>query len=775
MKNTVPQLKEKVWSPSLELKMQKLWKKEKVYKFNWKKARKIFVIDTPPPYPSGRPWHIGAAAQYSQIDMIARTARMLGYDVYFPIGIDRNGIPVEKYVEKTQGVSLYQIDRAKFLKMCKKVLDELEREMVGIMKRLGLSGDFDHYYRTDSETYRKLTQSTFIELFERGLIYEATRPNNYCYDCKSTIADADVVYKEVETDLVYIKFWVEELKKHLIIATTRPELLCACQAVIVNPTDERHKEFVGKKAKIPIYEREVPIIAHPSAKPEFGTGALMVCSYGDFEDVRLFRELNLKEIRAINTDGKLTEAAGPYKGLKVEEARKKIVKDLKSLDLIEKVERIKHNVPICERSKIPIEIIPMKEFYLKQLPFKEKMLKIAEKLIFLPEIHKQILINWIENLHIDWPISRRRYYGTEIPIWYCKRCGTLHLPKKGKYYQPWKQKPPFKKCKKCGSKEFVGETRVFDTWFDSSLTPLFISFYQRNEKAFKKLYPVTIRPQGRDIIRTWLYYTILRCYQLTKKLPFKYAWIGGMGLDEKGEKMSKSKGNVIDPLPLIEKYGADAFRFWNASEANQGYDFRCSEERILNALKFLTKLWNLARFISIFPYPKKAKLEASDKWILAELNELVRECLQGYKHFNFYIPAIRIKEWVWNVFASHYVEMVKARAYKFDKSSKGAWFALHEVLRTILILLAPVIPHFTDFIWRKLYGKKSIHLQKLPKPKAKSKWVDYTEPLLQFNSYVWNLKKEKNLSLKAPIKLKIPDQLKKFEKDLILMHHMVRK
>jgi valyl-tRNA synthetase len=707
---------------------------------------------------------------------IARTARMLGYEVYFPIGIDRNGIPVEKYTEKKHGIKMQDIPREKFLILCKDSLDELEKEMLKIMEKMGMSCDFENYYRTDSTEYRALTQATFIWLWNNGLIYEATRPNNYCYDCRTTIADADVDYQELPTELVYIKFSLDDFPGEVIVATTRPELLCSCQALLVNPEDKRYLHLHNKHAIIPIYQRRVPIIPNPAADPNFGSGVVMVCSYGDFEDVRLFRELKLKEIIAINEEGKLTEVAGVYANLPVEVARKKIIEDLKRMGLLVKRESIMHRVPVCERSGIPIEIIPMEEFYLKQLEFKEKMKEIAKKLIFHPEQHRQKLLDWIESITIDWPITRRRYYGTEVPIWYCKKCGKPNLPKPGKYYQPWREKPPFKKCKFCGNESFYGETRTFDTWFDSSITPLFISKFLKDEKFYKKAFPITIRPQGYEIIRTWLYYTLLRCYQLTKRKAFLHVWIGGLGLDEKGEKMSKSKGNIVLPFPIIEKYGADAFRLWNASEATLGENFRYSEQKLIDRSRFLTKLWNIARFISMFPQPKKVRLLASDKWILAELNEVIERSLSGYRNFNFFIPTNAVKEFAWNIFADHYIELVKPRAYGqgFNKNEqKAAWYTLHTCLKILLKLLAPIIPFISDYIWREIYSKSSIHKEKFPKKiKVEKKWLKFTQELINFNSFVWNEKKKRKISLKASIELEIPEKLKVFKKDLKAMHNL---
>ncbi|MBI2546885.1 MAG: valine--tRNA ligase [Candidatus Aenigmarchaeota archaeon] len=769
-----PKITETVWNPQLEEKVRGLWEKEKLYSFNIKSKKPVFVIDTPPPYPSGRPWHAGAAAHYSQIDMIARTARMLGHETFFPIGIDRNGLPVEIYTEKKFNISIHATPRDKFIEYCKGALDDLEAEMISTMKTMGMSGDFKNYYRTDSEEYRILTQTTFIDLWKKGLVYEDTRPNNYCTICGTTIADAEVVYNDMPTKLVYITFRLKE-GGVITIATTRPELLGACQTIIVHPDDERYRDVVNKTAVIPLFNREVKVIAHTQANPEFGTGVVMICSYGDYEDVRLFRELKLEEIIMINAEGRLTRNAGPYAGMTADEARKKVVLDLEEKGLVVKKEDIMHRTPTCERSKNTIEIVPMNEWYIKQIDMKDKMRILAKKLKFHPDAHRQLLLDWIDNVSIDWPISRRRFYGTEIPIWYCRDCKKVFVPPAGKYYQPWKKKSPIKKCDKCGCKDFVGDTRTFDTWVDSSVTPLFISKYGKDKPFFSKTYPNSLRPQAKDIIRTWLYYTLLRCHQITKKVPFEHAWISGYCVDEKGEKMSKSKGNVIDPIPILQTYGADVFRYWNATESSLGSDFRCSDQRIANGGKFLTKLWNVSRFISMFPTVEKAELTETDKWILSELSKLAEECMAGYSDFNFFIPANKIREFAWNVFADHYIEMIKKRAYGegFSKEEQqSAWFTLHKCLETILELLAPIVPHMTDFIARKLYHKYSIHTEEFPKPEWKSKLSDSTPKIIEFNSSVWNRKKENKLSLKDPITMELPKDLNPFEKDLKAMHNL---
>ena len=768
-----PKITEKAWEPELEEAILKKWDDEKLYDF--KLQDENYTIDTPPPYPSGRPWHIGAASHYAQIDMIARTARMNGKNVYFPIGIDRNGLPVELYTEKKHNIRMRETERGEFLNLCKNALDDLEAEMIQIMKSLGLSGDFKNYYRTDSEEYRKFTQETFIDLWKKGVIYLATRPNNYDWVSGTTIADAEIVYDDLPTKLVYMKFIVKDEQKEIIIASTRPELLCACKTVIVNPDDERYSNLIGKNLIVPLTNKEVKITPHHSAKIEFGSGAVMVCSYGDQNDVALFRELQLEEVIAIGLDGRMTEAAGDYQGLKPKQARTKIIEDLENANLVDKIEEISHRTPLSERSKIPIEIVPMEEYYLKQKESIEKMKKLGSEIEFYPNMHKQILMNWLESISIDWPISRRRFYGTEIPIWYCNECSEPFVPEPGKYYRPWKDSCPAQKCEKCGNTKFTGEDRTFDTWMDSSVSPLFVTKFNRDDEFFKKTYPTGIRPQAKDIVRTWLYYTLLRCEKLTEQKPWSEAWIMGYGLDEKGMKMSKSKGNAIDPLPVIQKSGADTFRFWSASEINQGYDFRCSEQKIESTKKFLSKLWNVSRFLSSFPIIESGKLTDSDKWILSELDKLISVCNEGYSKYNFFIPATALREFTWNIFAAQYIEMAKARAYGIgfdDDERDGAIFTLHKVLSTILKLLAPITPFITEHLWQTLYSKNSIHKEQLPKMENIEDMTNMTQVIVEFNSKVWNEKKQNNLSLKDSIKIDIPENLNQFKKDLIAMHNL---
>ncbi|MEM1864538.1 MAG: valine--tRNA ligase, partial [Desulfurococcaceae archaeon] len=772
-----------------ELDLLTLWEKEAIYDFRFDPAdpREIITIDTPPPYASGK-WHVGGAAHYAQIDMIARYFRLKGYNVMVPFYADRNGLPVEVQVEKKYGINPHELaktpeGRLHFLKLCREFLDNAEKELVNVWKRLGCSF---HYWinGTDSEDYRKITQATFIELYRRGLIYETERPVNWCPRCRTTLADAELEYVEEEGFLYYIRFPVKDMEETIIVATTRPELLASCKALVYNPLDNRYKKYKNLRAINPLYGHEMPIYEHDSVDPGFGTGIVMVCSYGDHLDVKIFRELGLEPTVIIDKNGILLDNAGPLAGLTIEEARRKVVKLLSEMGFLEKMERIKHNIPVCWRCKTPIQIIHAKEWFLKQLEFKDQLLRILEEITFRPEMHKKKLIDWINNITTDWPISRDRYYATEVPLWRCEKCGNALIPEPGKYYRPWIDPPPWDKCPICNApREYLkGEKKVFDTWFDSSISVLYVTGYMRNNVLFEKAFKNTIRPQGVDIIRTWLYYTILRVYQLLGKPAFKWVRLTGMGLDEKGEAMHKSKGNVIDPDPIIEKYGADAFRYWAAISAKLGYDYRFNENVVKAGLLFATKLWNIARYISSFPEPNEdeCKFRDIDKVTLALLNNIINIVDKAYSELDVYVPINELYQFMWNYFASHYIELTKSRAYNRDgkysaEEQKAVWYTLHYVLKRLLIMLSPIMPFITDAIYREMYGT-SVHAQLFPKIEEKylTTDVELAWKVQKANSAIWTYKKRSGMKLSQPLKalVFIPRDLQSVVQELIDLHRL---
>src|SRR3989454_3579705 len=431
-----PKLAPKQWDPEFERELLRAWEGEPGLYAYAPDRGPTYVIDTPPPYPSGD-WHPGAVVAYSLIDMIARSQRMLGRAVVFPFGLDRNGINIERTVERKHGKPLHEWDRAEFIAKCREEISAIGEGILGVAKRMGITADFAHVYTTDSDEYRAFSQGIFIDLFNRGLFYRGERPSFYCVACETPLAEADIVYEEVPSKLAWIRFSLKE-GGTITIATTRPELLPTCRAVIVHPEDERWREAAGKTATIPLFGTEIPVRAHPEARMDFGSGAAMICSYGDMVDVRLFRELRLDPVKAIDESGRMTAAAGEYAGLKVQAAREKVLGDLQATGALEKVASIQHKTPLCERSRTPVEFLLTEAWYLKQLEFRDALKRVLDEMSFHPPRHRQLVLDWIESLTIDWPVSRSRYYHTEIPLWYCAKCKLVLVPKPGKYHRPWK-------------------------------------------------------------------------------------------------------------------------------------------------------------------------------------------------------------------------------------------------------------------------------------------------------------------------------------------------
>jgi len=783
----------KGWSPAVEKGITDEWRKSNLFKFNSKTKKKIYSIDTPPPY-INTPIHMGHAVTYCYQDFFARYKRMKGFEVLFPLGLDRNGLPIEMGAEKKYKISAFAVGREKFVEYCEKLLEETSAESIDSFAKLGIS--FSSYqqgkeigsvYLTDSPEYRALTQSTFIDLYKKGLVYEDSRINNWDPKLRTTIADSEIEYKDMPSTFNDINWKVKETGEEIIIATTRPELICTCGMVIFNPADKRYKKLEGKHAISPIFGKQILIKSHPLAQIDKGSGLVMMCSAGDLSDIQFFREMNLKPVIAINMDGTMNNHAGFLEGLKVRDAREKIIEELKNRKLLVKQTQINHSTPISERSGAEIEFIEMPEFYLKQLEFREDIRKVASKINFYPAESKKILDSWIDSIAIDWPISRRRFYATPIPLWK-SQSGLVALPKKGKYYQPWKEYVPkdaevIKSGKVVGYvKDFPneiwkGEERIFDTWFDSSISELNIIKYGENPEFFKKAYPVTLRPQGKEIVRTWLYYTILRGYFETKKPCFRDVWIHQHILDESGKKMSKSLGNVIDPQELLRDFGAEALRLWGAEEGDLSkQDLSCSKEKIKSELKTINKIINVSRFIFQFEKPKKAELTPLDQLFVDYIENLTKLTDESYSDYDFNHPSIKLRYFLWEIFASHYLEIVKNRAYnqenKFSKQeSDSAKYALYYMLERYLVLMYPIIPQITSVILEE-FGVNFKDLD-FPKPKLGKSNLELIDKIITFNQQVWKSKRDKNLSLRESINgIVLPKDIQEFSNDLIACHKL---
>ena len=766
-----------------------IWQEEKIFEFDPNKStdkNPLFIIDTPPPYTNSS-WHLGSTIHYLMIDMIARIQRMRGFNVHFPMGLDRNGLPIEIAAEKKFKVNMHDMDREQFLGLCKQILDDVGAQVLDLCFKIGMSCnsfEWGKVYKTDYPEYRSLTQSTFIEMWNKGLIYEDDRPNIWDSKLQTTIADAEIEYKEGTHELYEIAFTVDDFEEEFMFATTRPELIPAVRVIVYHPTDKRYQKLEGKTAHIPLWDIKVPILAHHSADPNFGTGIMIVCSFGDTTDVRTLRELNMSPVYAIDLYSRLTDVTGKYVGMKIKEGRTDIVKDLYKINAIKSSKSVPHRYPTSERSGVPIEFIGMNEYYLKQENVLDELKKYAQELEFHPEFMRQVWTDWLDRISMDWPISRRRYYGTEVPVWYCMKCNHPQVPEPGPYYQPWKDDPPFNQCEKCSHDKFKGDIRTFDTWMDSSISPLYISKYPNNqeekellEEVLTRDYIADIRPQGKDIVRTWLHYTMLRIHHLYGKSAFKHAWVSGHVVLESGEKMSKRGKKGTQPEPIVEKYGGDALRWFAAMEASHGSDIRFSEARLRGGAKFLNKLYNIARFISSFERPKNAKIsQSTDKWILGELSKLSEVVFEGYDNFDPHPAARSIKHFTQELFASNYIELVKNRVYNRDndfsnEEGESAIETLYQCLDGILKFLAPIVPFITDYIYRKLFGK-SIHTEKFPDfSDFEKSSEEIGNTLIAFNGAIWGFKRDNGISLRNGINaVTIPDNINQFSRDLGAMH-----
>ncbi|MBC7107686.1 MAG: valine--tRNA ligase [Methanomassiliicoccales archaeon] len=701
-----------------ERKWQQKWKEWGIYRFDFSSSKPVYSIDNPPRYTSGA-LHLGHATGYSLIDFAARYKRMRGYNVFFPLCFDVNGTPTEVKVEKEYGITKLSVPRQEYIRLCKEYAESFIDEMTRQFEILGTCMDPSIYYQTDAPYYRRITQISFLRMLKKGLVYKGTFPVNWCPRCITALADAEVEYERNVTNLNYIKFKIKGTDDYAIIATTRPELLCTCQMVAVHPDDEKHKTLIGKTLLTPLYEKEVTVIADNKVDPGFGSGVVMICTIGDKDDLEWVMKYNLPLEKGIDEQGRMTEIAGPYAGLKVKEARKRIIEDLKNAGLLVKQIEIEQNVGTCWRCHEPIEYLQIPQWFLKTLDFKDEVLAKAEEIRWFPEFMKIRLRDWVMSLEWDWVISRQRYFATPIPVWECMNCGEI-VPAREEdcYVDPTVDPPPVESCPKCGG-PLKGCEDVFDTWMDSSISPLYNTFWLRDEEKFKKLYPMSLRPQSHDIIRTWAFYTILREYLLVGERPWNDIMIHGFIMAADGTPMHASKGNVIDPMPILEKNGADALRYY-ACTCSLGEDNAFREKDVVHGGRLCTKLWNIGRFVGsvIKEKPKVCELRTVDRWILSKYSRVVKLATEHCENYSFDKAMREIEQFAWHEFADHYIEMVKYRVWKED--DEGAKYTLYTVCLGIMKMFAPFLPHVTEEVYqttfRQFEGDISIHVSMWPEP-----------------------------------------------------------
>jgi len=755
----------KEYDPSTEEpKWQKRWEDGGIYSFDAENnVRPTYSIDTPPPYPSGE-FHVGNALNHCYFDFVARYKRMRGYNVHFPQGWDCHGLPTEVNAEKTFKVKKNDLPPAQFVELCRKLTEETIARMKETVIRLGISTDWRLEYRTMDPAYYKLTQLSFLRLYDAGYIYRGEHPVNWCPRCETAIAEAEVEHQDRQGALHYLRFG--NIDSPLEIATTRPELLAACVAVAVHPEDSRYNQRVGQKTEVPLFGRKIPIIADEEVDPTFGTGAVMVCTFGDKLDVKWQNKYKLPLIRAITENGRLTGEAGPFKGLKTEEARKQIVEKLTNDKRIYKTEPLAQSIGVCWRCKTPVEIISRPQWFMKTRDMTEAVIQWADKLRWVPSFAKQRLVDWANSLDWDWVISRQRVFATPIPLWYCKKCENIILAKETDLpVDPRRENPSTTKCPRCGSNELRGETDVLDTWMDSSISAAVHAGWPDNPDRFKRLFPADLQPNGLDIVRTWDYYLLVRSLALFGQAPYKTLLINGMVRGTDGRMMHKSYGNYVEGREPLQKFGADAFRQWAAAGGSTGYDtpFRWTE--VEHGKKFLTKLWNVARFIlanlpSDLPKADQTSLTVIDKWLLSSLQKMVQEVTEAFENFQFNLATEAIRDFTWHSLADNYLEAAKYRLQPgTDKTSQeAAQHCLHQSLLTICKLIAPVCPHVSESIYQQLSkedGTKSVHLSQWPDPNPellKPEWVGQGQLVIDTIASGRRKKAEKGLALKAPLK-----------------------
>jgi len=656
------------------------WEKNKTYKFNPKSKKPVFSVDTPPPYVSALHLHAGHIMSYAQAEFIVRFKRMQGFNVFYPMGFDDNGLPTERYVEKKYNIDKSKISRKDFVRLCLQETKLGAENYKHLWNLLGISIDWDQTYSTINKHCQKISQKSFLDLYKKKLIYRDEKPMLWCPQCETAIAQADLEDKPAKGMLNFIEF-----DKNLIIATTRPELLKACVALFYNPLDKQYQNI--KEAKVPIFNHAVPILQDKSIDPKFGTGLMMVCTWGDAEDIKKWQEHRL-ETRAV-----FTEKTKPEEIL---QKRKQILEKLKSEDLLKKQELIDHVVNTHERCGTPAEFVLTKQWFIKLLDYKKDFIKRGKELEWFPEFMQKRYLDWVKNLKWDWCISRQRYYGVPFPVYYDKSGKPVLAKKSDLPIDPIDIKKP----------GLTPEKDVMDTWATSALTPEIIGKF-----------PKTLRPQGFDIIRTWLFYTIVKAHYHHNALPFKHVMISGHGLDEQGRKISKKLGNYKDPEKLVDQYGADALRYW-ATGARLGQNMRFSEKEIKKGKRTVIKIFNASRFVLMhlekFKPDKIFKPnKTQDKKIIKNLQETIKQATDYFEKYEYFKARNAIDNFFWNEFCSNYIELSKKRT---DQDNKNC---LYFVLINILKLYAPILPFITEEIWHALGNKNSIHLNGWPEQNKK--------------------------------------------------------
>ena len=737
------------------------WNDNRIYRFV-PDGREVFSIDTPPPTVNGK-IHIGHIFSYSQTEMIARYKRLRGYNIFYPFGFDDNGLPSERLVEKEQGKKAHEIGREEFSKLCYKTTDRYEEEFQELFSKMGVSTDWDIHYKTVSPSTIKISQLSFLDLVDKGHCYHRESPALWCNECLTSIAQAELETKTIKTTFNYINFKTVEDGEEFTIATTRPELLPAIVCVFVNPNDDEHNHLIGKTAHIPIIDVEVPIMADEKVAIDKGTGVVMCCTFGDQTDIEWWKKYNLPLKYIFTNDGRIIDDVPNYGGLKIKEARKKIIEDLQNGGFIVKIEELEHEVQTHERCGKEVEYSVMRQWFIDTMNHKEDFLKIGNEIHWHPSHMKNRYNEWVENIMWDWCISRQRYFGVPFPVWYCKDCGEpIFARKEDLPVNPLVDLPKVDKCPKCGCTEFVSETDVMDTWATSSVTPLINMHYGEKDNYEDILKPMSLRTNASEIIRTWDFYTIVKSFYHFGRRPWDNVMISGFVMADKGQKISKSKGNSkVEPLSLINQYSADVIRYW-AGSGRLGTDIVYSEETLQRGRKLVNKIWNVSKFIEMhlqdYEDIEFSDYEYIDKWILGKYQEMEKGFLKYLDDYEVGLALNHLEKFFWN-FCDNYIEIVKHRLYRPEEFGEEARYSGQKTVYTLLYKLLQdfsiYFPFITEEIYQELYHeKKSIHLTEIKELNNNfDEEMKLGDQIVEIIGLARGEKTNHNVSLKTPISL----------------------
>ncbi len=754
-----------------DAKAQKKWAQEKTYQAQRASEKQLFSIDTPPPTVSGS-LHIGHIFSYTQTDIIARFKRLSGFNVFYPFGFDDNGLPTEKYVEKKHKVSAHRMGRSEFIKLCSKESQEIGLVFANLWQRMGISADWAHTYSTISADVRKISQASFIDLYNKGFVYQKEDPALYCTVCQTTVAQAELDDTQVSSHFSDITFKTTD-GESVVIGTTRPELLPSCVALFYHPEDTRYTHLAGKKVIVPIFGHEVPVLADDTVQQEKGTGLVMCCTFGDKNDIHWYKIHKLPYRQSIERNGTWSSNTGILAGMKAHVARETILAALEAAQVLGEKRPITHTVNVHERCKHEIEYIVIKQWFLNILDHKQAFLDTGDAIEWHPAFMKSRYKDWVENLQWDWCLSRQRFYGIPFPVWHCITCdhiipaNTTQLP-----IDPQETECPASICPQCKSKHFRADTDVMDTWNTSSLSPYICdALFTGNSDALfgsakPALLPMSMRPQAHDIIRTWAFYTIIKGYMHHATLPWKEIVISGHVLSSEKDKISKSKGNTpTDPENLLKVHPADAIRFWTAS-GTLGQDISFSETQLAQGNKLLNKLWNAFRFleehVAQAPTTQPENLGTLNEWLLHKATEHFNTYRTNLEKHEFGNALNAVEQFFWQDFCDNYLELVKDQFFNPEKYPAeiiaATRWTLYQTGLRILQMFAPYLPHITEELYGLLYqhreGAKSIHVTDyttVQLPMLSPKQVEIGDLLIAIVGGIRRMKTEKQLSLKAPL------------------------